>query len=88
MKVLLGLVLAAVPHTTIATCTGSYDSPTDWLVAGCDVAATFTHSPPQGDGSVEFLLSNGIITRALVFNGTTGILSTTAITMPANAHKC
>ena len=81
--------LAATAITTASAaatpCTGQGDSLHDWLVAGCDVAATFTHSPPRSDGSVEFLLSNGIITRALVYNDTTGILSTTAITMPANA---
>ena len=83
--VVLGVAAAEVDlNSSSSACTGIGDSQHDWLVAGCSLASTFSASTGV-DGSVRYTLSNGIITRELAVNAATKVLSTTAISMPANA---
>ena len=83
--VVLGVAAAEVDlNNSSSACTGIGDSQHDWLVAGCSLASTFAASTGV-DGSVRYTLSNGIITRELAVNAATKVLSTTAISMPANA---
>ena len=55
---------------TLTTC-GGLNDPGDWLVAGCKAASSLTTSMLP-DGSTNFTLSNGIVSRTLVRNKTTG----------------
>lgn len=77
---LLITVKADAPASEV--CGGEGDASRDWLVAGCDVPSTLASSTLP-DGSTRYTLQNGVISRELVLNASTGLLSTTAIRMPS-----
>ena len=86
---LLVLATAAIslpaPRTGATTaCTGAGDPLHDWLVATCPDASTLSTSRAPDGSSRVYSLGNGIVTRELTHNATTGSLSTTAIKMTAN----
>eukprot|EP00038_Savillea_parva_P010018 m.187380 g.187380 ORF g.187380 m.187380 type:complete len:1011 (+) comp17050_c0_seq1:40-3072(+) len=68
-----------VPHTG-PVCGGLGNATTDWLTHGCAVSASMTTTTLY-DGSTAYTLANGIVSRTLIANTTTGLLGTTSITM-------
>eukprot|EP00040_Diaphanoeca_grandis_P036541 m.233286 g.233286 ORF g.233286 m.233286 type:complete len:895 (+) comp33639_c0_seq1:188-2872(+) len=49
----------------------------DWLVTGCATRSTFTTT--DVNGSANFILTNGIVSRTLVVDKVTNLLSTTSV---------
>lgn len=69
-----------------AACGGLGDA-NDWLTEGCHVPSTFAQTALP-DGSTQFALSNGIVSRTLIANRSTGLLTTVSImTMADKAEK-
>jgi hypothetical protein len=57
---------------------GGLGDPDDWLTHGCPTASTLTRSTFP-DGSASFVLANGIVSRTLVANKSSGLLLTTSV---------
>ena len=68
----------ASPPSRRATSCGGLGDANDWLVAGCDTRSAVTRRQLP-DGSTSFEMSNGIVSRTLVANKSTGLLGTTSI---------
>ena len=58
----------------------------DWLIAGCETKSNISivKSP---DGSVNYTLANGIVSRTMFFNASSGLLATTSIKILGGAGK-
>ena len=85
---LLGrLAIGAADSSAARAVCGGLGDANDWLTEGCHVSATFTQTVLP-DGSTKFTLSNGIVSRMLVANQSTGLLTTVSImTMADQAEK-
>jgi hypothetical protein len=57
---------------------GGLGDPNDWLTHGCAVSSAL-HKSGAADGSTTYVLSNGIVSRTLVANKTTGLLGTVSV---------
>ena len=57
---------------------GGLGDPDDWLVAGCTVASAVT-TTTLSDGSTEWLLANGVVSRRVVANHSNKLLATVSI---------
>ena len=64
-----------------AGCGGEHTA-ADWLVSGCDIRSTVDRTV-LSDGSIKFLLANGIVERTLVVNATSGLIADNSLEMSA-----
>lgn len=62
----------------VGSACGGLGNATDWLIHGCSVAASMS-TTKLADGSTVFVLGNGIVSRTLIANITTGLLGTSSI---------
>ena len=64
--------------TAAASGCGGEGDADDWLTAGCPVRSALTQAQLP-DGSTSFVLANGVVSRTMVANASTGLLATTGI---------
>jgi hypothetical protein len=60
---------------------GAAGTAADWLVTGCAIRSSVVAAPRGDDGSVAVTLSNGVVSRTLVANASTGLAATTSFSM-------
>ena len=60
---------------------GAAGTAADWLVTGCAIRSSVVAAPRGDDGSVAVTLSNGVVSRTLIANASTGLAATTSFSM-------
>jgi hypothetical protein len=70
--------MLVVPALVAGSSCGGLGDANDWLTAGCPTHASISQGI-LSDGSTAFVVANGIISRTLVANKSTGLLCTTSI---------